>query len=342
MKTFRLLATALSMLVIIAMFAGSAGAHEREFDPDAPEALPPLALAKTGQTTSYYPGDDGDLQIGIAWPSPRFVDQGDGTMKDMLTGLSWLKDANCFGNKTWAEALTTVAAFNQDLQNPRTYPCQQYTGTHTDWRLPNINELRSLINTEQQELSTWLGTQGFVHTIPKDPMGWELCRYWSSTSSDWVWASAPIAWGFEARLGLSSLDEKQIRWHVWPVRGESTTMVARTGQTTSMAAGDDGELRKGVIWPSPRFTVSGDTVTDDVVERCQLPGHKVPEPWVVMDPWRGRLAGSTRFCEGRQRRDVSGLPGRLDRLAPAERERTRESHRCLSYPSSFTQWTSLH
>jgi hypothetical protein len=41
--------------------------------------------------------------------------------------------------------------------------------------------------------------------------------------------------------------------------------VPQTGQTTSYALGDDGDLQKGVPWPEPRFTDNGDgTVTDNL------------------------------------------------------------------------------
>jgi hypothetical protein len=32
---------------------------------------------------------------GVAWPNPRFTDNSDGTVTDNLTGLIWLKNANC-------------------------------------------------------------------------------------------------------------------------------------------------------------------------------------------------------------------------------------------------------
>ena len=54
-------------------------------------------VPKTGQTTSFYSGDDGELQRGVIWPSPRFMDWGDGTVTDNLTGLMWLKDCECLG-----------------------------------------------------------------------------------------------------------------------------------------------------------------------------------------------------------------------------------------------------
>ncbi len=54
-------------------------------------------VPKTGQTTSYATGDDGILQKGVVWPIPRFKDNNNGTVTDNLTGLIWLKNANCFG-----------------------------------------------------------------------------------------------------------------------------------------------------------------------------------------------------------------------------------------------------
>ncbi len=54
-------------------------------------------LASTGQVTSYAAGDDGGFQAGEPWPSPRFIDNGDGTVTDQLTGLMWLQNANIFG-----------------------------------------------------------------------------------------------------------------------------------------------------------------------------------------------------------------------------------------------------
>jgi len=64
-------------------------------------------LPRTGQTKCYDTygteiscagtGQDGEIQAGVAWPEPRFTDNGDGTMTDTLTGLMWTKDANLPG-----------------------------------------------------------------------------------------------------------------------------------------------------------------------------------------------------------------------------------------------------
>src|SRR5210317_2432615 len=66
-----------------------------------------IPVEKTGQTTSFRTHDDGDLKKGVAWPDPRFTDNDNGTVTDNLTGLIWLKKANCFGQLDWQGALSS-------------------------------------------------------------------------------------------------------------------------------------------------------------------------------------------------------------------------------------------
>ena len=58
-------------------------------------------VPKTGQTSSTPPVDDGGLQKGVAWPTPRFTNNNNGTVTDNLTGLIWMQNASAFdGEKT--------------------------------------------------------------------------------------------------------------------------------------------------------------------------------------------------------------------------------------------------
>jgi hypothetical protein len=120
-------------------------------------------LPKTGQTTCYDSvgdvvpcegtGQDGELQVGVEWPVPRFTDNGNGngTITDNLTGLTWLKDANCFGTyHIRTDALNAVADLNA---NPGSYTCGGYTATYDDWVLPNINELEPVLITLDHALA---------------------------------------------------------------------------------------------------------------------------------------------------------------------------------------------
>ncbi|MGE9271617.1 MAG: DUF1566 domain-containing protein, partial [Verrucomicrobiales bacterium] len=84
-------------------------------------------IVDTGQTTAIgtYLGQDAHYQ-GSA---PSYVDHGDGTITDQVTGLMWTKT---HGKKmTWEEAKEN--ARNCDI------------GGHLDWRLPTIKELYSLV-----------------------------------------------------------------------------------------------------------------------------------------------------------------------------------------------------
>jgi hypothetical protein len=128
-----------------------------------------VPVTKTGQTTSYATGDDGDLQKGVAWPVPRFTDHGDGTVTDNLTGLMWTKDANMYGQRTWADALSDCASCTE--------------GGHSDWRLPNVRELHSLIDYGRYNPAFPAG-----HPFTNVQSSWyrSSSTYASATSAAWL------------------------------------------------------------------------------------------------------------------------------------------------------------
>lgn len=171
-------------------------------------------LPKTGQTKCYDAsgnviscpgtGQDGEKQAGVPWPDPRFEDKGDGTITDSLTGLMWLKHANCFGAVTWQQALNKVADLND---NPGSYTCGGYRATYPDWRLPNVNELESLYNADTSDSATWLNGKGFVSV--------QSGGYWSSTTSA---HTTDDAWIVYMDYGYLSLYNKSKDYPVWPVR----------------------------------------------------------------------------------------------------------------------------
>jgi hypothetical protein len=169
-----------------------------------------VSLPKTGQTTCADvsgtvincagTGQDGDLQTGVAAPNPRFVADGTGNcVTDQLTGLMWTKNANLpagagaasAGTRTWQQAL----AFANDLQ----------LCGFTDWRLPNRNELRSLVNN--YSLSGNANLQNFSN-IQGD--------YWTSTSFA---GGTSQAWFYGMNDGVVRPHAKSILKNVWPVRG---------------------------------------------------------------------------------------------------------------------------
>jgi hypothetical protein len=220
-----------------------------------------IDIARTGQTTPYHAGDDGHIQAGAPWPSPRFVDNGDGTVTDNLTGLIWLKDANCLGAAYWEDAMDNVANFNVD---PTAYMCVDYdSDSHPgDWRAPNINEIESLINAQVDDNAAWLTSQAFVNVTPD--------QYWSSSTPSYTYRR----WTIDMEDGKPARGYGTL-WHfrMWPVRGGQNNYwnpnfpanIWKTGQTASFYPGDDGDLQMGVFWPPQRFQDNGDgTVTDNL------------------------------------------------------------------------------
>ncbi len=205
-----------------------------------------IQLPKTGQTLSYAIGDDGDLEIGLVWPSQRFTDNGDGTVTDNLTGLVWTKDANLPGSAmTWQQALDYVVALNSSA----------YLG-YTDWRLPNINELKSLIDRGRLFPSLpsnhpFINVQNYV--------------YWSATTATFGNYSSTnealtIYVGSDGNLVANNKPEN---YYVWPVRSGQVFKLPDTGQTQSYTDtfGEDSDY---TINP-PSYSDNGNgTVTDNV------------------------------------------------------------------------------
>jgi len=148
-------------------------------------------------------GQAGDQQTGMPWPSPRFTDNANGTVTDNLTGLIWLKNANCFGTQAWA---TAVASANTLAKGA----CGLTDGsTAGQWRLPNVLELHSLVNDQQAYLATWLNTQGFSG-VQGDGF------YWSSSTFA---SNKDYACGVDMGYGRVNYNYKGNFYFVWPVRG---------------------------------------------------------------------------------------------------------------------------
>jgi hypothetical protein len=157
-------------------------------------------VPKTGQTTSYAAGDDGDLEKGVAWPSPRFTDNADGTVTDNLTGLIWLKNANADGVKTWADA---IAYCNGLASGSAGLTDGSSVG---DWRLPNRFELESLIDLSQCGPCLPPG-HPFINV--------KSANYWSSST---VAAGTDYAWYVLMSNGYVFNLFKTSSYYVWPVR----------------------------------------------------------------------------------------------------------------------------
>jgi hypothetical protein len=254
-----------------------------------------IQLPQTGQTTCsdssgntiscVGTGQDGDLKMGVAWPSPRFVDNTNGTVSDKLTGLVWLKNANCFGAQIWVSSLSSansLASGQCGLTD---------NSTAGQWRLPNVIEMFSLVNESLPNNATWLNSQGFSGVQSAYSMYWSSNTFAHNTDNA---VPVNIDYGF-VNEALGS-NKNTNNFYSWPVRTEGSYAVQlpATGQTISYAPNDDGSLKKGVAWPNPRFLDNGDqSVTDSLTNLVWPKDANTPGPTACGSPttknWQGSL-----------------------------------------------------
>ena len=149
-------------------------------------------------------------------PNQRFTEDtsgcadGDFVITDNLTGLIWLGDANDYNSgdaQSWNVAMNTDSSDTNPNLGGGTNQFS-YCG-HTDWRMPNRNELLSLVNWSKSSISVWLNdTQGFSNFAPDN--------YWSSS----VYApNTGLAWIIHMSFGRANADFKGTGAQVLPVRG---------------------------------------------------------------------------------------------------------------------------
>jgi hypothetical protein len=191
-------------------------------------ASPALAedavVAATGQTECYDipgkvincagTGQDGDVQAGVPTPSPRFVDLRNGTIKDTLTGLTWLKNADCFGPVRWDYAL----AYSKTLA---TGQCGLGDGSKPrNWHMPNIKELQSLIDFGfvSPALSNAAGNAQWTQGDPFLKIGSSPWGYWSSTAAlEAPWDALVMEMGGGRLFGLHKTNTSLF----WAVKGDA-------------------------------------------------------------------------------------------------------------------------
>ena len=177
--------------LVLALVGGSAACAEDGF-----YVIPTMKgkyapVPKTGQTDSYdVAGSDGDLEKGVAWPTPRFTDNSNGTVTDNLTALTWMKNANYFDLVPFSAALyyaNTLASGIAGLTD----------GSKAgDWRLPNVRELESLLD--------------YGRYAPALPMSHPFANmgtggtYWSSTAASATDRSKSPTWAIRFRDGFAA------------------------------------------------------------------------------------------------------------------------------------------
>lgn len=150
---------------------------------------------------------------GVAFAA--FIDNGDGTVTDTSTGLMWQQETA--SQMTWQSAL----GYCEDLP----------LGGYTDWRLPTIKELASIVDLSRYNPS--IDTTAFPDTVSSD--------YWSSTTSANYTDSA---WRVSFGHGYDYYYYKSNSYYVRAVR-----------------SGQSGSFEPLLISPANESTVDTDALT---------------------------------------------------------------------------------
>lgn len=235
-------------------------------------------------------GMDGALRNGLSVDGPRFTENGNGTVTDNLTGLIWLKNANLFGDVGWLQAQENAAALASG--------CAGLTDGSKpgDWRMPNINELQSLLDLDRSN------GPSISEDHPFDNLA--CANYWSSGS---VAVAPALGWYTALAVGPPVFDLKVNSMRMWPVRGGNNPRIPQTGankcfddvtgQVISCAgSGQDAALHMGIPHPVPRFTDNQDgTITDNLTGLVWLKNANSfgTQPWHDALDSCNRLTSST-------------------------------------------------
>jgi len=131
----------------------------------------------------------------------HFLNNADGTVTDLDTGLTW-------------QEIAAGAAMNWEAALQ--YADGLALAGYADWRLPNIKELQSI--SDETLANPSLDTNFFT--------GASASRHWSSTT---VVNQTNRAWHLDCQLGLVSYDDKTTSLMVRCVRGGGTNAVVASG-----------------------------------------------------------------------------------------------------------------
>lgn len=166
-----------------------------------------------GFKTIYFKGNYGsyssyDEHDPISWWSrglnayitDRFEDNGNGTVVDTVTGLTWLQKTNTSGVLNWADAIT----YCHNLADNGTTLTDG--STQGMWRLPNAKECISLL------------IYGYNPALPTHPFTSVVANCWTSTT-DFGNSDFALQLGLTTGI-LSSISKTSITNYpyAWPVR----------------------------------------------------------------------------------------------------------------------------
>src|SRR5947208_855784 len=229
-------------------------------------------LPVTGQTTCWDgsgnvipcagTGQDGELRKGAPL---TYVDNGDGTVTDVNTGLMWEKLSHDgtvhdeHNTYTWTNVFAHVATLNRT----------NFAG-HADWRLPNVRELPSIVTYQNliptvapafdNRCSSGCDVTRCSCTFSGDT--WTSTSETASPSKQWFvdFQDAQVGTGLEGGTGPARAVRDTSTGCPLPATGQTTCWNSSGNVISCAGTGQDGELRRGA--PLAYADNGNGTVTD--------------------------------------------------------------------------------
>lgn len=233
-----------SLTIALLLLTSSLAAQAPALEDSGPPRLP-----DSGQTVRYSQtfGEDADY----TGSEPKYVDNKDGTITDVVTGLMWQKTDG--GEMTWERA--------------KQYASNCRLGEQSDWRLPTSLELFSIMNHGKHGPA--MDTAYFTKTEAR--YWWTVTPRVDDKSKIWV-VNTGGGIGAHAKTETTSAGgERPI--HVRCVRGDS-----KFGLGPMLKDNGDGTVtdqRTGLIWQ--KVQASQAMSWEEALKHCattEIAGHK--------------------------------------------------------------------
>ena len=187
------------------------------------------------------------------------ADPSNDVVTDNLTGLIWIRLPDN-DHRTWEEALT----YSNNLS----------LCGYSNWRLPNINELGSMIHNGEPDTAVWLNT---AFTSPSF-IGVESFFHWSSTTDRSARGTAMVVDMWDGSIENHPKSES---YYAWPVRLPGALL-------TVLKAG----AGLGTVTSDPQGINCGSDCSEVFLEGTVVTLTAVSETGSTFEGWSGACTGT--------------------------------------------------